>query len=292
MGTSAPAGAAAPTVLVIGAAGKTGRAVTAALARRGVAVRAAVRSPARAETAYAAGAASISVCDLESGAGLDEALTDATAVYHLAPNVHPDEVAIARRVVAAAARAGVQRFAFHSVLHPHDGSMPHHVRKGLAEEVVRSAFPRATVLRPAAYHQNLVAAARSGRIAVPHSLDTPFTNVDLDDVAEVAAEVLTEAGHEARTYELAGPEVLTVREQAVTAARVLGHPVTAEQLTLEAWAAGPGSSLPEQARADLLAMFTAYDREGLVGDPTTLTTLLGRRPTTWGQALVAESATT
>ena len=43
------------------------------------------------------------------------------------------------------------------------------------------------MLRPAAYHQNLVDAAHAGRLPVPYSLDAPFTNVDLDDVAEVAA---------------------------------------------------------------------------------------------------------
>lgn len=292
MTTSAPQPPTGVTVLVVGAAGKTGRAVTAALSRRGVDVRAALRSPARAGTAYAAGASSISVVDLESGLGLDEAVDGVDAVYHLAPNVHPDEVGIAERVASAAARARVTRFAFHSVLHPYDTSMPHHVRKGRAEAVVRELLPHATVLRPAAYHQNLVAAARAGRIAVPHSLDTPFTNVDLDDVAEVAALVLTTRGHEGRAYDLAGPEQLTVREQAAVAAHALGHPVVAEQLAPEAWAEGPGAALGEQARADLLAMFTAYDRRGLVGDPVTLTALLGRRPTTWAQVLVAESTTT
>ncbi|MGO4599433.1 SDR family oxidoreductase [Terrabacter sp. 2RAF25] len=273
------------TVLVIGATGKTGRAVTRALASRGIAVRAAVRSADRQNMAYAAGAQSISVVDLETGAGLTEAVDGVDAVYHLAPNVHPDEAAIAGRVAAAAAAAGVGRFAFHSVLHPDDASMPHHLRKGEAEHVVRAALPRATVLRPAAYHQNLVEAARSGRLAVPYSLDTPFTNVDLDDVAEGAATVLTRHGHEGLTYELAGPEVLSVRDQAAVASEVLGRHVTAEHVPLEGWTTGPGASLPEQARADLLAMFTAYDRHGLVGEADTLRRLLGREPRTWALAL-------
>ena len=161
---------------MIGAAGKTGRAVTRALTAAGVDVRAAVRSPDSSPRAYAAGARSISVVDLESGAGLEEAVDGVDAVYHLAPNVHPDEVGIAERVGTAVADAGVQRFAFHSVLHPDDASMPHHLRKAEAEHVVRSLLPGATVLRPAAYHQNLLDAARSGRVAVPYSLDAPFTN--------------------------------------------------------------------------------------------------------------------
>jgi uncharacterized protein YbjT (DUF2867 family) len=275
------------TVLVIGATGKTGRAVTRALASLGIDVRAAVRSADRQSTAYAAGARSTSVVDLATGAGLRDAVDGVDGVYHLAPNVHPDEVGMAARVAAAAASTGVAHFVFHSVLHPDDASMPHHLRKAEAERVVRAALPRATVLRPAAYHQNLVGAARSGVLAVPYSLDSPFTNVDLDDVAEAAAVVLTRHGHEGLAYELAGPEVLSVRDQAAVAADVLGHPVHAEHVSLQAWSAGPGASLPEQARADLLAMFTAYDRGGLVGESDTLRRLLGREPRSWADVLRA-----
>jgi uncharacterized protein YbjT (DUF2867 family) len=174
-------------------------------------------------------------------------------------------------------------------MHPNDASMPHHLRKAEAEKVVRAHLPGATVLRPAAYHQNLVGAALAGRLAVPYSLDSPFTNVDLADVAEVAATVLTRPGHEGVTYDLAGPEVLSVRDQAVVAADVLGHPVEAVRVELSGWVAGPGASLTPQARDDLLAMFASYDRGGLVGDASTLRRLLGRDPRSWAETLRLES---
>ena len=277
-------------VLVIGAAGKTGRAVTRALLARGVGVRAAVR-PGSTSPVYAGRSVREVPLDLETGEGLPVAVAGVSAVYHLAPNVHPDEVDIAERVVDTAVAQGISRFAFHSVLHPDDASMPHHLRKAEAERVVRERLAGATVLRPAAYHQNLVDAALAGHVAVPYSLDAPFTNVDLDDVAEVAARVLTEGGHEDATYDLAGPESLSVREMAAFATTSLGHPVDAVQLDRNAWAGGPGASLPAQARNDLLAMFRAYDRAGLVGDPSMLHRLLGREPRTWRDVLsrVADS---
>jgi uncharacterized protein YbjT (DUF2867 family) len=273
------------TVLVIGATGKTGRAVTRALASLEVDVRAAVRSTEAGKRAYAAGARSISVVDLESGGGLDQALVGVDGVYHLAPNVHPDEVGIAERVAAAAERAGLSRFVFHSVLHPDDDSMPHHLRKAEAEKVIRARLPGVTVLCPAAYHQNLVDAAVAGQLTVPYSLDAPFTNVDLADVAEVAATVLTRPGHEGLTYDLAGPEVLSVRDLVRVATDVLGRPVQAVRVELAEWAAGPGAALSSQALDDLLAMFASYDRAGLVGDPSTLRRVLGREPRTWAQVL-------
>ena len=273
------------TVLVIGATGKTGRAVTRALASHEVDVRAAVRSTEAGKRAYAAGARSISVVDLESGVGFDEALAGVDAVYHLAPNMHPDEVGIAERVAAAAERAGLSRFVFHSVLHPDDVSMPHHLRKAEAEKVIRAHLSGVTVLRPAAYHQNLVDAAASGRLTVPYSLDAPFTNVDLADVAEVAATVLTRVGHEGLTYDLAGPEVLSVRDLARVATDVVGRPVQAIRVEVAEWVAGSGATLSAQARDDLVAMFASYDRGGLVGDPSTLRRLLGHEPGTWAQVL-------
>ena len=286
-------------VLVIGAAGKTGRAVTRALLARGVVVRAAVR-PGSTSAVYAgrpgpeADAApevhTVPV-DLESGAGLRVAMAGVTAVYHLAPNVHPDEVGMARRVAEAAAAEGISRFAFHSVLHPDDASMPHHLRKGEAERVVRSVVETATVLRPAAYHQNLVDAALAGRMVVPYSLDSAFTNVDLDDVAEVAALVLCDDGREGATLDLAGAEALTAREMAAQATAVLGRPVEAAERSRDTWTTGPGASLPAQARDDLLAMFRSYDRDGLVGDAGTLRDVLGREPRTWADVL-GDAATT
>ena len=58
-------------------------------------------------------------------------------------------------------------------------------------------------------------------LTVPYSLDAPFTNVDLDDVAEVAADALLGA-HAGLTLDLAGPEVLTVRQMTEEAAAAAG----------------------------------------------------------------------
>jgi len=265
-------------VVVVGATGKTGRAVTDALLARRVPVRAAVR-PGR-ESAAPDGTTPVAV-DLVTGHGLSAALDGARAAYHLAPNVHPDEVGIADRVADAAAAADLPRLVFHSVLRPDDPRMPHHLRKAQAEALLREALGEwLTVLRPAAYHQNLLGQACSGMLTVPYSLDAPFTNVDLDDVAQVAADALLGA-HTGLTLDLAGPQVLTVRQMSVEAAAALGRPVSDVRISLAQWLTGPGAHLTDRARNDLAAMFIAYDEGGLVGDSTVLPELLGRASTTW-----------
>lgn len=273
-------------VLVTGASGKTGRAVTTALVARGATVRAAIRPGSdRAGLCRAAGADEVAAVDLGTGEGLGAALADVDAVYHLAPNVDAREVVMAVHVARGAADAGVDRFGFHSVLHPEDASMPHHLRKQAAENEVREILPDVTVIRPAAYLDNLVPAALAGQITVPYSVDAPFTNVALADVAEAAAVALTDDGHAGRTYEFVGPQTLTVREMAQIATEVLRRVVTVRQIPLERWLSGPGADLGDQARADLVAMFTAYDEAGLTGASDDLATLLGRPATTWAQTL-------
>jgi NAD(P)H dehydrogenase (quinone) len=275
------AGSARP-VLVVGASGKTGRAVAGALVARGIPVRAAVRVGR--EAAAPPGTTAVAV-DLESGHGLGAALDGVGAAYHLAPNVHPDEVGMAARMADAVTAAGVSRLVFHSVLHPGDTRMPHHLRKAEAEGLLRDIVgERLTVLRPAAYHQNLVGAALGGTLRVPYDLDAPFTNVELADVAQVAADALA-GRHAGATLDLAGPEVLTVRDMAEQAGAVLGREVRPVHQSRSEWLFGPGATLTAQARHDLAAMFAAYDDGGLVGDTTSLAALLGRRPTTWAQAV-------
>ncbi|QKE85658.1 NmrA family NAD(P)-binding protein [Arthrobacter sp. NEB 688] len=272
-------------VLVVGSAGKTGRAVCAALLARGAQVRAAVR-PGR-EASAPAGTEPVGV-DLADGHGLRPALDGCSAAYHLAPNVHPDEVGMAQRVAAAARGVGLPHLVFHSVLHPDDARMPHHLHKLAAEEVLREAHPGTlVVLRPSAYHENLLPQVLDGAVALPYSADTPFTTVALADVAEAAATVLLDPARDGEVHDLVGPEVLTTREMVAQAERVLGRPVGLTVSSPAAWAAGPGADLPTAAREALTAMFAAYDEDGLVGDPADLTALLGRRPTSWSDTLRA-----
>lgn len=274
------------TVAVLGATGKTGRAVAAAALSSGLTVRGVSRDPRQVE-----GAAGVDWRrgDLLTGEGLARALAGADAAYLITPNVHPDEVDMVTRVARTATEVGVDRFVYHSVADPDDARMAHHLRKDEAEQVLCRLRPDAVVLRPCAYQQNLLGAALAGHLEVPYRLTAPFSLVDLDDVAEVAAKAL--GGHLApgSSHDLGGPEALTVTELARRAAQTLGRPVTAATITAEQWLAGPGASLTGSSVRDLLAMFAAYDQTGFTTDPAPLTHLLGRTPTTWTQLLSKET---
>ncbi len=75
------------TVVVAGAAGKTGLAVTRACTARGLAVTALVRREGQRSVALEAGAVHAAVADLGDAAHMRAVLTGHDALYHLAPNI-------------------------------------------------------------------------------------------------------------------------------------------------------------------------------------------------------------
>lgn len=229
-------------VAVVGGNGKTGRAVRAALERRGV-------------EAIALGRA--------EWPSLGAALDGCDAVYLVAPNMHPDEPRYVADVLAAMTAAGVGRVVYHSVASPYAPAMPHHLGKAAGEDLVRRSGLAWTVLQPGAYLQNL---DLTRTVRVPYDVHAPFGFADLDDVAEAAATVLLEDGHVGATYELAS-RVASVAELAAEAG------VRAERL--DDWS---GEGFEPHQRAWLRAMFDYYDRYGLPVGTLPLKALLGRAP--------------
>jgi uncharacterized protein YbjT (DUF2867 family) len=281
-------------ILVTGAAGKTGRAVIRALLQRGTMARALVRRVEQVAPVRELGAQSVIIGDMCRPATWTEAMQDVRAVYHICPNMSPDEEIIGKLALDAARQASRPHFVYHSVLHPQTESMPHHWLKLRVEELILQSGLRFTILQPAAYMQNVIAGWEASNIqgtyAVPYSLDTRLGMVDLEDVAEAAAIVLTQSGHEGATYELAGPEVFTQVEVVAILSQQLERPVRAEVVALASWerqarAAGLGDYQVET----LSSMFRYYERFGFWGNPRVLQWLLERPPTSFA-AFVAREA--
>jgi NAD(P)H dehydrogenase (quinone) len=270
-------------ILVTGAAGKTGRAAVKALAGAGAQVRALVRRCEQADALTALGAATVCVGGFEDRDALAKAAAGVEAIYHICPNVSRNEVAYARAVADAAKRRRVARFVYHSVLRPQIEAMPHHWAKLRAEEMLLGCGFTLTILQPTAYMQNILGAwpgiVESGVFRVPYPVETRLSLVDLDDVAEAAARVLTTGGHAGATYELVGTPPLAQTEIAAALAAALGRDVHAEAEAIEAWdARARQSGMGEHERTTLAAMFQYYARHGLIGNSNVLRWLIGRAP--------------
>jgi len=273
-------------ILVTGAAGKTGRSVIKALAARGESVRALVHRAQQASAVRDEGAQDVKVGDMRDQAVIDQAVDGVRAIYHICPNMIPDEFSIGQVVVKAAGANGIEQVAYHSVLHPQTEAMPHHWQKLRTEELLFESGLAYTILQPAVYMQNLLAywdqIVRQGVYAVPYAADTRLSMVDLEDVSQAAAVVLTERGHVGATYELVGAGALTPAEIAANLEQHLGHPVRAEAVPLDVWEQGArASGLGEYQVETLLQMFRYYERYGFWGNPNVLTWLLRRPPATF-----------
>jgi NAD(P)H dehydrogenase (quinone) len=274
-------------ILVTGAAGKTGRAIITALVARGRAVRGLVHRSEQMQTVKSLGAKEAIVGDMRDEDTLRRAARGVRATYHICPNVNPDEIAIGKAAIAASRKAGVEQFVFHSVMHPQTEAMTHHWNKLRVEEALFESGQAYAILQPASYMQNVLGGWQTiverGVYAVPYSVEARISMVDLEDVAQAAAFVLTDPGHLGATYELAGPEVLTQTQVAGILSKHLRRPVRAEQVTIEEWTRqARASGMGEYQIDTLVKMFHYYDRNGFWGNPRTLSHLLRRTPTEFG----------
>jgi uncharacterized protein YbjT (DUF2867 family) len=162
--------------------------------------------------------------------------------------------------------------------------MPHHAAKDRAEEALDASGLRSwRVLQPCAYADNLddqlPAVQHDGVLRSPWGLRTAQSLVDLRDVAEAAAVLLTEDGLDGGTFEAAGPEALTAPRIAQLLGERLGRAVRAED-------AVPAGEVPTSYAARCRrTMFDHYRAHGFTGSPRVLTDLLGRPPRSFAEHL-------
>ncbi len=223
--------------------------------------------------------------DIRDEGILKQALTGIHRVYHICPNVSPDEYEIGKKIVTAARKAGVNHLVYHSVLHPQVEAMPHHWQKMRVEEALFTSGLDFTILQPCAYMQNILAGWKSivdlGIYSVPYSLKARISIVDLEDVGTVAAEVLTSDEYRNGIFELSGPQALTQVEVAQIIGEVLGKPIRAVQQDLSDWVTeARNSRMDEYQIKTLVKMFEYYDKYGLVGCSRVMHSILQKPPRT------------
>lgn len=268
------------TVLVLGATGKTGRRLVPRLRLRGLDVRPASRSSA---TAF----------DWSDPTGWDAALAGAGAVYVIPPAV-PGR---AHDLVARAQAAGVQRLVLQSGYAADTwGDSEFGLDMRSAEDAVRGSDLEWTVLRPSNFDQNFSeelfhAPLVAGELALPIG-DVPEPFLDVEDLADVAATVLSEPGrHAGRVYELTGPRSLTFAEAVEVIATASGLPLTYRQITeAEYTEAVVEQGLSQDEARNVTAMYEVLARRGVLADTHDVAAVLGREPRTFEDYAVRAAA--
>lgn len=215
-------------VTMFGGGGFLGRYVAQALLKTGVRVRIAQLEPRRAyflKPLGFLGQTQFVRADIRDADRVAAAVTGATAVVNLVGTFKGDLAAMhvdgARNVAEAARAAGADALVHVSAIGADPDSRSRYGRtKGEGENAVRAAFPSASIVRPSVvfgrednFVNRFAGLARLLPMLPILKGGAKFQPVYAADVGRaIAAAALDPGTHGGKTYELAGPQVLTMRE--------------------------------------------------------------------------------
>lgn len=225
-------------VTVIGGGGFIGRYVCEFLLKAGVRLRVAERDPRRAwflQPLGGVGQIGFVAADIARPPSLVAALDGASAVINLVGilkgDFHAIHVAGARAAAEAARSAGAAAFVQISAIGADPASASAYGRsKGEGETAVRLAFPCATIIRPSLVFgpedqltNRFAAMARLPLLPVI-APGTRFQPVYVRDLASaIASAALDPAAHGGKTYDIGGPQVMTMRQLNAAIAAAAGQ---------------------------------------------------------------------
>ncbi|MGY1773799.1 SDR family oxidoreductase [Blastococcus sp. SYSU D00813] len=276
--TSAP-------IAITGATGRLGGRVARRLAAAGVPQRLLVRDPARAPQLPGAEVVRAAYTD---GAACRQALAGVDTVFMVSASETPDRVDQHRAFVDAAAAAGVGHLVYVSFYGAAPDATFTLARDHWAtEEHVRAAGPAHTFLRDDLYADFAVhLVGDDGAIRGPAG-DGRVALVAQDDIADAAIAVLRDPGaHAGATYDLTGPEELTLAQVAEVLTRVTGDPVSYVPETVEeAYASRASYGAPDWQVDAWVSTYTAIAAGEMAGVSSAVPDLTGHPARTLEQVL-------
>ena len=210
-------------VVLTGGSGFFGTHLAQELLQRGARLRIASRHPEKAFRLANLGQVQFARCDVTDSASLSRAMQGSQAAVNLvgafAGNLDALQGAGAGRIAAAARDAGAQAFVQISAIGADAAGATAYARtKAAGERAVLAAFPTATILRPSVLFGaddaflnmfgQLIARLPALPVFGPGAKLQPLF---VDDAALAAANALADpARHGGKTYEIGGPEVVTM----------------------------------------------------------------------------------
>lgn len=233
-------------VVLVGGSGFVGTHLAQELLARGARLRVACRNPKRAfriKPLGNLGEVQFASLDVTRPETLERALAGADAVVNLVGAFNGDLDAVMGRgagsVAAAAKAAGAAALVHVSAIGADaEGETAYARAKAAGEEAVLAAFPTATVLRPSVLFAsddkfvNLFAGLIAALPAIPvFAPNAKFQPLFVDDLAAAIANALENpALHGGKTYEVGGPEAISVLELNQRIASAQGRKVLLAEL--------------------------------------------------------------
>ena len=269
-------------ILVTGGTGYVGGAVVKELLKRGANIRMLARE--QTEKGKLPSGVEIAIGDLLDPPSVEQAIRGVDKLF-LLNAVTPDELTQGLIAYDLAKRLKLKHIVYHSVFRvEHFKDVPHFASKLAIENAIREFDVPFTVIRPNYFFQNdrtlRDPLTKAGIYPMPLG-QVGVSAVDIRDIAEAEAIVLTSDGHFGKTYNLNGPDVLSGPKLASIWSGQLGKEIRYSGDDMDLFEEQMRKRAPSWSAFDIRMMFQGYLERGFVaeaGDIETLTNLLGHTP--------------
>lgn len=269
-------------ILITGASGTVGREVLQQVAKLSLKVRAAFQSLSKASVPTGVEAVSL---DYNQPDTVRAALRGVDRVFLVGP-VAPNLVELESKATDVIKDSGVRNIVKLSAMGTSAATFPRQHQE--SEEYIKSSGVPYTFLRPNGFMQNTVnyngATIKSQNAFYGSQGEGRVSQIDVRDIAAVAARVLTEDRHAGKTYTLTGPEAISNSRIAEILSSVLGREIKyvdlpAEQLKSSMVAAG----VPPWNAGGIVDLGELYRNGGASEVSGDVERILGRKPASFEQ---------
>ena len=275
-----------PTILIIGAAGNNGMATLEALSKKhqkNFTLRAGVRSAAKADALKAKYPdIETAILDLDKPETLAAAYQGVDKLFLIIGNIENREEHAKHAIDAAVASGSVKEVLFYSVVGAEYEAILFGKQFRAGEKYLEASSLKGTHLRTIFFQDNLLGWAdgiKQGALYLGIG-EGQFAPLNVADIGEIAANILTTEGHEGKAYNITGPELLSGPDFAKVFSEVTGKPVqyispdnatTLKSLLDAGWPEWQSKGMVELFNlfAANLAAVVSPDGEQLLGRPLT-----------------------
>jgi uncharacterized protein YbjT (DUF2867 family) len=270
-------------ILITGASGNVGKEVLRQIAQAGVKVRAAFQSASKA--AMAPSGVEVVTMDYNQAQTVRAALKGVNRVFLVGPPA-ANLPALERKAVDEIKQSGVRQIVKLSALGGRESTYPR--QHADSEDYIKSSGVAYTFVRANGFMQNLVN-YNAGTINAQNAFygcqgDGKISHIDIRDVAAVAVRILTDDGHEGKTYSLTGPAALSNAQIAQVLSDDLGREIRYVDLPPAQFKQALLAAGVDEWSADALIDLQRLYREGKAATVThDVEQVLGRRPIAFEQ---------